>query len=161
LVVKNKMSLSSIREWTYTVGVEAQTEPVIVGCKVEIDLIGRDGHKERLSVVIVPDESADFEHGYLGVNTPLGKALLGERAGHVIPYLRDDILAIEILQVTKEAQLPSQDIAKRRADEMKKTLKEVQNTNAMLFASSFSGKWGDYDPDSIPQGDESRDPDQD
>jgi hypothetical protein len=31
----------------------------------------------------------------------------------------------------------------------------------MLFASSFSGKWGDYDPDSIPQDNESQDLDQD
>jgi hypothetical protein len=140
--------------------VEAYTEPITVGCKVEIDLIDREGHKERLSIVIVPHESADFEHGYLGVDTPLGKALLGERTGHVIPYLKDDILAIEVLQVTKAAQLPSQETAKRRADEMKRTLKEVQNTNAMLFASSFSGKWGDYDPDSIPQDNEPQDPDQ-
>jgi hypothetical protein len=34
---------------------------------------------------------------------------------------------------------------------MKKTLREVEDTNAMVFASSFSGKWGDYDPDSIPK----------
>jgi hypothetical protein len=155
------MSLSRKSQWTYTIGVETQTEPIVVGSKVEIDLIDREGHKERLSVVIVPDEAADFEHGYLGANTPLGQALVGERAGHAIPYLKGDILAIDILQATKVAQLPSQDAAKRRADEMKRTLKEVQNTNAMLFASSFSGKWGDYDPDSIPQDNESQDLDQD
>ena len=132
---------------------EQQSEVITVGYKVDIDLIDRDGHRERLKFVIVPDESADFEHGYLGVSTPLAKAIIGERAGEVIPYLKDDILAIEILQVTKEAQLPTQSAAKRRAEGMKRALKNVQNTNAMLFASSFSGKWGDYDPDSIPTDD--------
>jgi hypothetical protein len=34
---------------------------------------------------------------------------------------------------------------------MKETIREVEDTNAMIFASSFSGKWGDYDPDSIPK----------
>jgi hypothetical protein len=33
---------------------------------------------------------------------------------------------------------------------MIKTVLEVENTTAMVFASSFSGKWGDYDPDSLP-----------
>jgi len=119
-------------------------------------MIDRDGQRERLCVVIVPAEAADFVHGYLGINTPLAHAIIGEQAGEVIPYLKGDIQAIEIIEVTKEAQLPSEDAAKRRAEEMKKTLKEVQNTSAMLFASSFSGKWGDYDPNSIPREDESK-----
>jgi hypothetical protein len=135
--------------------VKPRAEVIAVGNKVEINLIDRDGHRERLSFVIVPDESADFEQGYLGVNTPLGKALCGVRAGNVIPYLMDDILAIEILKVAKVSQMPDPDAVKKRDDEMKRALKKVQNTNAMLFASSFSGKWGDYDPNSIPDEDQS------
>ena len=125
------------------------------------DLIDRAGHKERLSVVIVADESADFEHGYLSENTPLGKVLLGERPGNVIPYLKDDIMAIEILQVTKATDLPSLDAAEKRKVRMRKAIREVENTSAMVFASSFSGKWGDYDPDSIPKENKPQDSDQD
>ena len=138
-----------------------KSEPITAGSKVIFDLIDRAGHKERLSVVIVADESADFEHGYLSENTPLGKVLLGERPGNVIPYLKDDIMAIEILQVTKATDLPSLDAAEKRKVRMRKAIREVENTSAMVFASSFSGKWGDYDPDSIPKENKPQDSDQD
>jgi hypothetical protein len=130
---------------------EPQADLIAVGCEVEVDLLDRAGNKERLKVVIVPDEAADFAHGYLGENTPIAKALLGERAGTTIPYLKDDILGIEILTVTKPTNKPPDDVAEKREAMMKKTIREVEDTNAMVFASSFSGKWGDYDPDSIPK----------
>lgn len=130
---------------------EPQTDLITVGCQVEVDLQDRAGNKERLNVVIVPDEAADFAHGYLGENTPLAKILLGERAGNIIPYLKDDIFAIEILAVTKPIDRPAEGAAEKRKAMMRKTLREVEDTTAMVFASSFSGKWGDYDPDSIPK----------
>jgi len=130
---------------------ETQSELITVGCEVVVDLQDRAGKKERLKVVIVPDEAADFANGYLSEKTPLAKILLGERAGTIIPYLQDDILAIEIIAVTKLLDRPTDDAAEKRKAMMKKTLREVEDTNAMVFASSFSGKWGDYDPDSIPK----------
>jgi hypothetical protein len=130
---------------------EPQVDLIVVGCEVEVDLLDRAGHKERLKVVIVPDDAADFTQGYLGENTPLAKVLLGEHAGTTIPYLQDDILGIEILTVTKPTNQPPGDLAEKREAMMKKTRREVEDTNAMVFASSFSGKWGDYDPDSIPK----------
>jgi len=111
----------------------------------------RTGKKERLRFVIVPDEAADFTQGYLGENTPLAKVLLGEHPGNIIPYLKDDIFSIEVLAVTKSTHKPPKDVAEKRQAMMKKTMREVEDTNAMVFASSFSGKWGDYDPDSIPK----------
>lgn len=130
---------------------EPQSDRITVGCQVEVVLQDRAGKKERLKVVIVPDEVADFANGYLSENTPLAKILLGERAGNIIPYLQNDILAIEILSVTKPTDKPTDEAAEKRKAMMKKTLREVEDTNAMIFASSFSGKWGDYDPDSIPK----------
>ena len=130
---------------------EPQTDPITIGCQVEVDLLDRNGNRERLKVVIVQDEAADFAHGYLGENTALAKVLIGERAGTIIPYLKDDILGIEILSVTISSDKPPEDVAKKREAMMKKAIQEVEDTNAMIFASSFSGKWGDYDPDSIPK----------
>ena len=130
---------------------EPQSNPITVGCQVEVDLLDRAGKKERLKVVIVPDEAADFSNGYLSENTPLAKILLGERTGVTIPYLHDDIFSIEVLAVTKPIDIPTHNAAEKRRSKMKKTLREVEDTNAMVFASSFSGKWGDYDPDSIPK----------
>jgi hypothetical protein len=124
---------------------------IAVGCEVEVELVDRAGNKERLKVIIVEDKSADFSQGYLSENTPLAKALLGEKAGTAIPYLKDDILSIQILTVTKPTSKPPEDAAEKRDAMMKKTIREVQDTNAIVFASSFSGKWGDYDPDSIPK----------
>ncbi len=124
-------------------------EEVFVGSQVEVDLVDRAGKKEHLTFVIVPPEAADFSHGYLGVNTPLAQALLGERQGAVIPYLKDDIYAIEVISVIKSDITPPGDATDRREASLKKTIRQVQDTNAIVFASSFSGKWGDYDPDSV------------
>ena len=130
---------------------KTQIDKIIVGCEVEIELVDRAGNRERMKVVIVNDKAADFSHGYLSENTPIAKALLGEKAGTTIPYLKDDILSIQILSVTKPTSKPPEDAAEKREARMKKTIREVQDMNAIVFASSFSGKWGDYDPDSIPK----------
>ncbi len=128
-----------------------QMKPIGIGCHVELNLIDRAGNKDQLSVDIVPDESADFAQGFLGASTPLAKALMGEKAGTTIPYLKDDIYAIEVVSVTESTNKPSEEAKKKRQANMKKTIQEVEHTNAVVFASSFSGKWGDYDPDSLPK----------
>jgi hypothetical protein len=133
-----------------------QSNMISVGCAVEVELADRAGNKERLSFIIVEDKAADFALGFLSENTPLAKALLGEKAGVTIPYLKDDILSIQILSVTKPTIKPPEDAAEKRNAKMKKTMREVQDTNAIIFASSFSGKWGDYDPDSIPKDNETK-----
>ena len=130
---------------------QPQLQVITVGCQVDLDLKDREGKKEHLSVLIVPDEAADFAHGYLGLNTPLAQVLLGESAGTIIPYLKDDIYSIEVISVKKSAVTPPKDAANKRAASLKKAMREVEDTNAIVFASSFSGKWGDYDPDSIPK----------
>ena len=129
---------------------ESQLIPITVGCHVELILLDRAGKKDRLNIDIVPDESADFPHGFLGESTPLAKVLLGERAGIVIPYLKFDILAIEILSVTPSTIKAPDDAQEKRQAKINKAIRQVEHTNAMVFASSFSGKWGDYDPESLP-----------
>jgi hypothetical protein len=121
-----------------------------IGCHVELNLLDRSDQKDRLSIDIVPDGSADFSHGFLGESTPLAKVLLGESEGTVIPYLKDDIFAIEILSVSLSTSTPPVDASEKRQSKMSKALRDVEHMNAVVFASSFSGKWGDYDPDSIP-----------
>jgi hypothetical protein len=43
------------------------------------------------------------------------------------------------------------DLAAKRQTQFNKAVRDVERTNAINFASSFSGKWGDYDPDSLPK----------
>ena len=129
---------------------DAQNLVIAIGCHVELNLLTREGERDRLNVDIVLDEAADFSQGFLGAGTPLAKILLGEKAGTVIPYLKDDIYAIEVLSVTPSTVEPPNDIDKVRKANLARTIHEVEHTNAVVFASSFSGKWGDYDPGSLP-----------
>lgn len=129
----------------------SKLEVIAIGCQVEVRLKDRGGKEEQLTFVIVAPEAADFAKGYLGANTPLARALLGETTGAVIPYLKDDIYSIEVLSVTKSSVNPPTDAVDKRSASLRKATRQVQDTNAMVFASSFSGKWGDYDPDSIPK----------
>ena len=129
---------------------DKQKNPITIGCRVILNLLDRSGEKDRLEINIVPDEAADFAGGFLGMGTPLAKAILGEQAGNTIPYLKDDIFAIEILSVEPSIVKPPEDTQDKRQSSMEKTIREVEHMNAVVFASSFSGKWGDYDPDSLP-----------
>ena len=54
---------------------------------------------------------------------------------------------------------PPENAQEARENRMKKTINEVEHTSAVVFASSFSGKWGDYDPDSLPDQEEAEDDD--
>ena len=123
---------------------------ISIGCHVDLNLLDREGKKNGLGVDIVLDESADFQQGFLGASTPLAKILLGEKAGTVIPYLKDDIYAIEILHVSPSKVSPDGKAEEKRQSNLKRTLQQVEHINAVVFASSFTGKWGDYDPDSLP-----------
>lgn len=104
---------------------------------------------EQLAFVIVPDDQADFAAGFLGENTPLAKALMGEKTGVEIPYFLGDARSIRILSIVPTDLSPSEDTAERREQKLRDALQQVERTNAVIFASSFSGKWGDYDPQGI------------
>ncbi len=132
---------------------------ISTGCQVEVNLVDRAGNKEKCRFTIVTDELADYQTGYLGESTALARTLIGEKEGIIIPYLKGDIHAIEILSVTKSMEQLSRDMVSERVAKKRKTIREIENTNAVVFASSFSGKWGDYDPDSIPKEDEQEKPD--
>lgn len=130
---------------------EPKSEVISVGCQVEVILTDREGKKESLTFTIVQPEAADYAHGYLGMDTPFAQALLGETQGAIIPYLKDNIYSIEVVCVTKSDANPPPNAVDKREASLQKARREVQDTNAIVFASSFSGKWGDYDPDSIPK----------
>jgi hypothetical protein len=116
---------------------------------VEIELVYRNGETERLGFDLVPDQQADFESGFLGESTPLAQNILDNPVGETVPYLSEDILAVRILSVGVIRSTPSDEAAARRAESIRKAVADSQRTSAMIFASSFSGKWGDYDPGGI------------
>jgi len=119
------------------------------GSHVLVELLDSSGETQQLEFDIVPEESADFSRGYLGVTTPLAQAILNQPAGATLPYQQADILQVRILSVTLSPPLPVADLAQQREEAARKALRQIQRTDAMIFASSFSGKWGNYDPDGI------------
>jgi hypothetical protein len=125
------------------------------GSHVLVALLSDSGETQQLEFDLVPDSSADFSRGYLGLSTPLARAILGQPAGAEIPYQQADIIQVRVLSLTPAENIPLADLARQREDAARKALQQVQQTSAMIFASSFSGKWGDYDPDGIAHWEES------
>ncbi len=138
-------------------GMDIESGAIQVGSQVEIILRDRAGKQERLTAVIVPAEAADFANGFLGESTPLAQVLMGEKVGTVIPYLKDELYSIEVVSVSKADRMPAGDAMQKREASIRETIRAVEDTNAMMFASSFSGKWGDYDPESLPKPDKPED----
>jgi hypothetical protein len=132
------------------VGQELDNTPTVeIGRHVEIEMVGKDGSVEAMKFNLVVDESADFARGFLGESTPLAKAILGKSAGSVIPYSLGDLREVRVLSVTEAEGLPDEDVNARRQAKIQEAIEKSDRTSAMIFASSFSGKWGDYDPDGI------------
>jgi hypothetical protein len=65
-----------------------------------------------------------------------------------VAYRQGDIQRVRILSVEPAQSRPSSRVEERQAA-LKKAQTEAERTNAEMFASSFSGKWGDYDPEGM------------
>ena len=117
--------------------------------RVQLALLTRSGEKEDLTFTLVPDKEADFYAGFLGLGTPLAKAILGRTAGTTAPYPLGDYIAVRILSVSPSRELSAGDGAAKRQAEAREALNQINRMDAMIFASTVEGKWGDYDPDAI------------
>jgi hypothetical protein len=125
-----------------------EPDTVQPGLLVEVE-ITYQSEQERRQVVIVPDEQADYAAGFLGAGTPLAQAILGEKVGSLVPYFSGDAISVRILSIAAAGKAPGEDIAARRQQALRQAVEQSDRTNAMIFAASFSGKWGDYDPQGI------------
>jgi hypothetical protein len=135
---------------------DAAKRKVGTGMHVEIELLTGAGEAEQMAFDIVPDASADYGQGYLGESTPLAKAILGHAAGERLPYRMADVVAVRIVSVTQSQAAPLDELAAERQARFNKAVRAAERSNAVNFASSFSGKWGDYDPDSLPKDEEDK-----
>ena len=126
------------------------TRQVRTGVHVDIELIDLRGDCEAMRIVIARGDVADVDSGVLASSAPLARAILGKRVGAELPYRRGDIVAVRIVQVGEPAAAPvdaaAQDTA-RRQEAVKKAIDDAERTNAAIFASSFTSKWGGYDAD--------------
>ena len=129
-------------------------DKVGVGVHVEVELIDDRGQSETLAFDIVPEQAADFDAGRLGENTPLVQAILGQSAGNQIPYTLADIRSVRVLSIQAARSQAFENTAAQREVSLQKALNAIERTNAAIFASSYSGKWGDYDPGGIEEWEE-------
>ena len=109
---------------------------------------------ERLSLDIVTDNAADFDHGLLGENTPLAEAIMGKQAGAVVVYRAGDIVEVRILAVTAGQETSPADLSERREEVMRKAARQSDHTSLVIYASSMNSKWGQYDPGALKEEDE-------
>jgi hypothetical protein len=119
------------------------------GHRVEIELVSCAGEGEHLEFTLVADEQADFSAGFLGIGTPLAKAILGKIEGNELEYALGDVQRVRILSVSISDRVQSEDVTARREAVMRKALKHSDYVNALTFATSVNSKWGDYDIDSL------------
>jgi len=122
-----------------------------LGTHVEIDLIDGEGNAERMAFDLVPAQQANVSQGLISADAPLGQAIRGKFVDTTIPYQMGDIRQIHIVSVTPGQVTAAMDAEERRAEVLRKALDDAERTNAQMFASSFSGKWGDYDPDGMDE----------
>jgi hypothetical protein len=120
-----------------------------IGSHVEVELIAESGENEHLAFDIVPDAAADFSAGFLGVGTPLARAILGRRAGSVVPYQVGDITQVKILAVGASSRAPADDVAADRQAVIQKAISKSDLADAVRFALTVDQKWGDTDPEGI------------
>jgi hypothetical protein len=125
-----------------------------LGTLVEVDLIDERGNAERMAFHLVKVEAADISQGLLNEESPLAKAIRGKLAGAVIPYTMGDIRQVRVVSVAPAQMTALSDAETRREAVLKKALSDAERANAQMFAASFSGKWGDYDPDGVDEWEE-------
>ena len=122
---------------------------VATGTHVAVELLDASGGSERLEFDIVPDAAADLARGFLGEGTPLARAIQGKVAGSDLPYKQADIVRVRIVSVAPASSAPDAEAAQQQDAVVRKAVEEAERMAAILFASSFSGKWGDYDPEGM------------
>jgi hypothetical protein len=116
---------------------------------VQLEMVFKSGESERMSFLLVPDADAEYYSGFLGETTPLAKTILGRTAGVTVPYYRGDIQQVRILSVQPGSKTGASEAAAKRHLETEDAEEETARTNAMTFATTVEGKWGEYDADSL------------
>lgn len=122
---------------------------VALGDHVEVELISEMGEVERLAFDVVPDEEADFSAGFLGVGTPLAQAILGARAGSLLPYAVGDMRQVRVLAVGAGVGAPGGDAVAARQAVIQKAISKSDLADVVRFALTVDQKWGETDPEGI------------
>ena len=128
---------------------KAEPDQVAVGTHVEVELVTATGAGEPLEFNVVPDDRADFAAGFLGVGTPLARAILGHSAGSRIEYRVADVVEVRIVSISASGKAPSDDVLAERQAVIREAISRSTLADAQRLALTVDVKWGDYDPEGI------------
>jgi hypothetical protein len=121
------------------------TELVKIGSHVEIELISAAGETERLAFDLVRDAAADFAAGFLGIGTPLGRALVGRPQGATVHYRMADVVAATIVRVTESKRVPDARASEARQAAAREAIERYDREERARLALTFDSKWGEWD----------------
>ncbi len=119
--------------------------PITLHSRVTVELVDSSGETERAEFTLVTSKQADLKSGLLDEATPLGRLLLGRRAGETVPYAVGDLRAVRILSVESGEADVSPEAAQKRRAAVRKAEEQSEITSQMIFATASGSKWGDYD----------------
>lgn len=114
--------------------------------KALVELIDGSGAAEQVTFTLVESKQADFKSGLLDENAPLGRALIGHRAGEILPYAVGDLKEVRILSVERSETAPL-NAAEKRRQTVRDAEAQAEIINQLNFATASGSKWGDYDVD--------------
>lgn len=120
---------------------------IMEGTRVELELVAKDKSRERLNIILVNDDAADFDKGLLGLGTPLAKTLLGHIAGETLAYNHGDIVQVIVLSAQENAHAVIANAGDQREEALRRARDKAQHANMVSFALTFDSKWGDYNLD--------------
>ncbi len=125
-----------------------ELEPTLIArhSTVLVELVDSSNAAEQVTLTLVESKQADFKSGLLDENAPLGRALIGHRAGDVVPYEIGDLKEIRILSVEQSETVPL-DAAEKRRQVVRTAEAQAEIINQLNFATASGSKWGDYDVD--------------
>ncbi|MEW6092705.1 MAG: GreA/GreB family elongation factor [Chloroflexota bacterium] len=121
--------------------------PIALHSRVTVELVSISGEAERAEFTLVTSKQADLRSGLLDEAAPLGRALLGRRAGETVAYAVGDLREVRILSVENGEAEVSPEAARKRRAAVRKAEEQSEITSQMIFATASGSKWGDYDVD--------------
>ncbi len=124
-----------------------QSPPISLHSRVTVELVDASGQAERGEFTLVTSKRADLRSGLLDEATPLGRALLGRRAGETVPYAVGDLREVRILSVESGKAEVSPEAAQKRRAAVRKAEQQSEITSQMIFSTASGSKWGDYEVD--------------
>ena len=120
-----------------------------LGTHVDLDLLDESG-ASNISPSISSQTAPPTTPAASSAKARLcAKPIRGHVAGDLMAARVGDACQVQLLAVRPGTPVSVAQIAAEKQAILDKAIRESDRTTAAIFASSFSGKWGDYDPDGI------------